>query len=210
MNFDEIEKLWRSPINQPSTQQIEKEKMNFVNDLKKKHLGQIAFCAWIFAVLAFLTGKIIVHIVWPDPALDPVNLKREWSVVPYLALPWIALVYMVWQLRRHRREHVNYDRSIQASIKALLDENRMARNRNKFMAFHLVLTALATPLVVSQIKAVGKAGDEINVMYWGVPVLLGAIICSIYFHQKRKLLPKKQELETLLRSYESEGPAATV
>jgi hypothetical protein len=210
MNFDEIEKLWRSPLNQPTAEQIERDKMKFVNDLKKKHLGQIVFCTWIFAVLAFLTGKILVHILWPDPNLDRIDFSREWAVIPFLALPWIAWAYMVFQLRRHRSKHANYDRSIHASLKALLDENRMSRARNKFIAFHLAVTALVMPLIIHQIKAVGKAGNEINVMYWIVPILMGVILLSMWRQHTRKLLPEKQRLEDLLNSYPAAEQAKAV
>ena len=59
------------------------------------------------------------------------------------------------------------------------------------------------PLIVGQLKAVGKAGSEIDVMFVLVPAIFGAIMLGMLWNDRRALFPRKRELETLLNSYES-------
>lgn len=202
MNFDDIQKTWQSPHNRPDTAQLEKDKMKFVTDLRRRRRGNLFFLGLTFSLLVFITGKLALHVLWPDPALDKVDLGREWGVIPFFALPWIGWLFMV---RLHWRQHVrhpNYDRSIGASVSALLDENASERTRYKVIAGLLVASAAVLPLIVYQLREVGKAGDEIFipalVIYPGYVV--GVLIWSAYYY-RRKLLPRKNELEALLATY---------
>src|SRR5690606_30448987 len=84
----------------------------------------------------------------------------------------------------------------------LLDENRTERVRYKFIAGLLAASALVLPVIVYQLRAVGKAGDEIMVpalVIYPAYVLLLLVWFAYYF--RKKLSPRKQELETLLSSY---------
>ena len=155
------------------------------------------------AALVFITGKVIVHLIWPSPTVDTIALTREWAVIPLLALPWFGWFLMVRQYRRHRALHPNYQNSISSSVRALLDENRLERTRYKIIACLQLLTVILMPLIVYQLRAVGKAGDEVLVPAF---VIFPAIILAIFLwstvRYRRKLLPRKRELEALLASYE--------
>lgn len=202
MSYDEIEKTWHSPLNEPSRAQLEKDKQAFTKTLRKQHHGLIIFCTLTFAALAFITLKILFHTISPDPKLDNIDFAREWGIIPFMALPWVGWGYMVRQLRRHLAKHENYEVSIQSSLRALLDENRMARMRAKFIAGLMVATMLVLPLVIQQIKAVGKAGNEINAMYVLAPAVFAAVLVGMVYNYRRTLVPKRAELEQLLQSYE--------
>ena len=205
MNFDDIQKTWQSPHNRPSTAQLEKDKMNFLTDLRKRNRGAVLFMLWILGVLLFLTGKILLHFVWPDPAKVVIDLSREWAVIPLLALPWLCLLVFFKKYRRHRAAHPDYARSISASLRALLDENRLARERQKWVALLSGVMLLLMPLIVHQLRAVGKAGDEILVpAFVLLPALMLCIFLGMLWHQRRVLLPRKRELEQLLASYGDE------
>lgn len=203
MNFAEIEKTWRSPHNRPAPAQLEEIKMQFVTDLKRRHRGNLLLLALVFALMAFFTGKLALHILWPDPALAKVNLTREWGVVPFFALPWMGWLALVFIYRRHRRRHPDFAKSIRASAAAALDENRMERTRYKVIGALLIASALLLPLVVHQLRDVGKAGDEILIPAFVIypAYVLGTIVWVIRYY-RHKLLPRKRELETLLASYE--------
>jgi hypothetical protein len=203
MNFADIETMWHSPRNRPDSAQLEKQKMEFVTDLKRRRRGNLLFLALIFSLMAFITGLMVRQIIWPDPALDRVDLTREWAIVPFFALPWLGWLFMV---RLHWRNHVSHphsDASISATLAALLDENRAERTRYKFIGGLLVVSVLVLPFIVYQLMEVGKAGREIVipafVIYPGYVV--GMLVWS-WFHHQRKLLPRKVELEALLKSYE--------
>jgi hypothetical protein len=205
MNFDDIQQTWRSPQNQPSAAQLETDKMKFIADLRRRRRGNALFLALIFALLAFMTGKIVLHALWPDPALDRIDFTREWGVILMFALPWIAWIVMLRLDRRHRGLHANYDRSINRSVAALLDENRMERVRYKVVGVLLVVSVFVLPIIVFQLRAVGKAGDEILLpafVLW--PLYVTGVLVWAAFHYRRKLLPRKHELEGLLQQYREE------
>jgi hypothetical protein len=203
MNFEEIESVWRSPHNQPSTTELEAHKMKLVTDLRRRHRASRGLL-WISALpLLIITSKIIGHALWPDPAHTPLNWAREWAVLPFLALPWLAWFIMLRLHLGHQRRHPDYSLSISASVAASLDENQTERTRSKIIVGLLVASIPMLAIVVHQLRAVGKAGDEILVpafVIWPAYVaLLGAWFAWEYF---RRLLPRKRELEALIQAYQ--------
>lgn len=202
MNFDDISKTWRSPHNQPSAAQLENDKMKFLNDLRKRHRGEIAFMIWILAVLSFLTGAFVLHLFRPDPAEPLTDLSREWGTIVLLALPWATLGVFYKKFRQHRERHSSPERSIRASVEALLDDKRVEADRYKWAGLLNVAMVLLMPLLVYQLRAAGKAGDEILVPAFVVlPALMLAICAAMLGYRRRVLLPRQRELEALLLTY---------
>ncbi|MEO7413500.1 MAG: hypothetical protein ABIZ81_09090 [Opitutaceae bacterium] len=202
MNFADIENMWRSPQNQPTAAQLVEIKMKFVTDLKQRHRGNVAFLTAVGVALAAFIGKIIFDLIARAPELDRIDLGREWAIIPFLTLPVIGWVILVRQYRRHRAQHPNYDRSINASVRALLDENRVERARYKTVSWLQAVTLVVLPLIVFQLRAVGKAGDEILIPAFVIfPIIIIAIFAWSTFRYHRQLLPRKRELEALLASY---------
>lgn len=205
MNFADLENTWRSPRNRPTAAEMETHKMKLNDDLRRRHRGFVLFMTCVFGGLLYPTTRLISHLVAPSPALDPINFSREWGFLLLLALPWSAAIYLVWQYRRHRVAHQNYERSIVESVRARLDENRLSRNRLKIASALHGVVLIILPLVVYQLRATGKAGDEILIpafVLW--PLIVAGIGLALFYNYRRKLLPQKRELETLLRSYEQE------
>jgi hypothetical protein len=203
MSFADIENTWRSPHNRPDPGQLEKQKMEFITDLNKRRRGNLLLLWLVFSLLVFLTGKLSLQVFWPDPSLDKVDLSREWAFIPFFALPWIGWGVLVYLHRRNARRHPRVGDSIHASVAALLEDNRSERARYKVIAGLLGASVLVLPAVVDQLRAVGKAGDEILVPAFVIYPLyvLGTLIWA-FIHDRRRLLPRKRELETLLKSYE--------
>ena len=202
MNFDDIGKTWRSPHNQPSAAQLEKDKMKFLDDLRKRHRGEIVFMIWILAVLSILTGAFVLHLFRPDPAKPPTELSREWGTIILLALPWATLAVFYKKFREHRVRHGHPERSIRASVEALLDESRTQSVRYKWAGRLNVAVALLLPLVAYQLRIAGKAGDEIVAPACVVaPMVLLAICAAMLRYRRRVLLPRQQELQALLITY---------
>ena len=176
--------------------------MEFINDLNKRHRGFVIFMSLVGSALMIITGRIVMHLIWPATASHPVIFSREWAVFPLLALPWIGWMLMVRQYRRHRTSHPNYESSISSSVRASLDENRLERTRYKLIACLQLLTVILMPLIVYQLRSVGKAGDEILIPAFVIfPAIIAVIFAWSTFHYRRNLLPRKRELEALLESY---------
>lgn len=202
MNFDEIQSLWHAPINQPTPAQIEADRLKVIKDLKSRHFGFVLFSTCLFCILAFITGKIIFHLLWPRLGMDSVDLTKEWAILPLFLLPWFGWIWMVRDYRRYREGHSDFEGSIQASLRALLGENKLLRTRQKIVACILGGTMLVLPLVVGQLKSVGKAGREIDPPLVLSLVILGGILIGMLIHHRNNLLPKKRKLEELLKGYE--------
>jgi hypothetical protein len=202
MNFAEIQNAWQSPHNQPSAAEREKERMNFITDLRRRHRANRIFLSLVLVPLVYFTAKVGLHLFWPDPELDKVDLRREWAIIPFFALPWIGWFAMLRLHRQHRSRSANYERSISASVAALLDENRTERMRYKFISALLITSAIVLPLIVWQLRAVGKAGDEILVPALVIyPAYVLIMLAWFAYTFRKKLDPRKQELESLLKAY---------
>jgi hypothetical protein len=207
MDLGDLTRVWRSSHNQPSSAELEEDKMKFMADLRRRHQGFVAFMAFVLAGLVFTTGKLLFHLLFPGPRADAVDFTREWAVIPFFVLPWAAWIYLVLQHRRHRAQYPDCDVSIRAALQGLLDENRLTRRRHVLVACLQAGFLLILPLIIGQLKAVGKAGSEIDVMYVFVPAVFAAILLGMAWNHWRTLLPRKREIEALLKAYDSEAPA---
>lgn len=203
MNFEEIESLWRSPHNQPTAAELEGHRMKLVTDLRRRHRASRGLL-WITLVpLLVITGLIVRHALWPDPAHTPINWEREWAVLPFLTLPWLGWFIMLRLHLRHQRRHPDYDRSISAGVAAALDENRTERTRCQIIAGVLVASIPLVALIVHQLRAVGKAGDEILLPAYLVwPAYVALMVGWFGWHYCRRLLPRKRQLEELAEAYQ--------
>lgn len=204
MDSTDLGRLWRSPHNQPSAAQLEEDRMTFITDLRRRHRGFVVFMALVFAALAIPTAQLIYHLLASAPGTDPVDVRREWGVLAALAMPWAAWAFFIIQYRRHRAAFPDGDTSIRASVQALLDDNRMARGRNVMVGALQAGFVVVLPLIVRQLKAAGKAGSEIDVTLIVVPAIFGAILLGLIWNHQRTLLPRKRELEALLKSYDAD------
>lgn len=203
MNFADIENTWRSPHNQPSRAEIETMKNEFTSELRRRRRGLIVFLIVVFAALTAITTLFGLMALGLTRGGDDFSFTREWGAVIFLLLPWAAAVAIARRALRHHREHADPSRSIAESVRALLDENAAERARARTGAILHGVMLLVLPVVVWQLRAVGKAGDEILVPAFVVwPLIVGGILVGMYWHYRRKLLPRRRELEALLKSYE--------
>jgi protein-S-isoprenylcysteine O-methyltransferase Ste14 len=181
--------------------------MHFIAELRRRRRGQIRFL--IITALPLLAGTVLFvqHLVWPGPADSPLDLQREWAVIPLLALPWLGWGLMAWLHRRAGARHPDAGRSINASVAALLEETRSEQARYRFIGGLLLACIIVLPLVAAQLRSVGKAGDEITVPFLVLfPAVLLAIVIGMAVHFHRKLRPRERELEALLADYGRQEP----
>jgi hypothetical protein len=202
MNFAEIETTWRSPHNRPTPAQLEKQKMNVIDELNRRRRSTRGLL-WLTAIpLVLITGKLALHLLWPDPALDRIQVAREWAVIPFFLLPWAGWLLMWWLHRGHTVQHADFARSIRAGVAALLDENRRERLRTGVIAALLLGSVPLLGGVVWQLRAVGKAGDEILLPAFVIyPTYVLLTLGWIAFDYFRKTQPRGRELEGLLAQY---------
>ncbi len=202
MNFADIEKTWRSAHNRPSAADLEKHHMNLIDELRRSRRASRGLL-WLTAVpLVLLTGRLLLHALWPSRGLDRFDLAREWAVVPFFLLPWVGW-FLLWRSqRKHEAAHADYAQSIQASITALLDQKRREGWRSQVIAALLLLSLPLVGGVVWQLRLAGKAGDEILIPAMVIyPTYVVLTVAWIAFDHLRKNLPRRKELEALLAEY---------
>ncbi len=203
MNFADIQNTWHSPHNRPDAGKLEEIKMSFVADLRRRRRGHFAFLVLTFVALAWITGKLVVHALWPGPMSQPVDWAREWGLVPFILLPWAGWLAMWRMNRRHHGRFPDYQRSIAASLRALRDETRLQVKRSKTIAVLLIASVAVLPLVVEQLRNVEKAGAEVVIPAYVIyPAYVVGVLVWMVVRHRRKIAPRQRELEQLLAAYE--------
>lgn len=203
MSYDELERAWRSPRNQPTTEKLADDRQRFAEELGRRRRGAKVFLIVVFGALSLLTLRLFGALVWPEAGRE-IDVTREWASLVFLALPWVGAVLLARRLVQHEREHGDPERSLAASVRALLDEAQVSRARLRVVAALHAAVLVLLPLVVWQLRAVGKAGDEILwPAFVGWPLIAGAILVGMWWHDRRTLGPRQRQLEQLQRDYET-------
>lgn len=203
MNDAELDRAWRSPRNQPAAAAVAEARDRFLGDLERRRRGARLLLALVGGVLALLTGRVLVA-AWPGATPPAVELARDWASLLFLAVPWAGFVMLARRMLRHERAHAGAERSVGAAVRALRDENAMARARLKVVAGLHGATLVLLPLVVWQLRAAGKAGDEILApAFIGWPAVAGAILAALWWHDRRHLRPRARQLDELLREHDA-------
>lgn len=203
MNFADLEKAWRSPLNRPEPSALAQLKKEFIADHDRRRRNLKRFLFIVAVVITVITLRFLAFALRPEAGQPGFNPAREWGTVLLLLLPWGGVAFLARQLARHDRAHGDPAPSLAGSVRALLAENRMSRTRLKVMAWLHGATLLALPVVVYQLRAAGKAGEEILLPAFVIwPLIAAGIVFSLWWHDRRKLQPRQLELESLLKSYE--------
>lgn len=203
MSYDDLERAWRSPRNQPSSTEIAADRQRFQTELERRRRSARIFLLVVFGALGVITVRLLAAVVWPTAGKE-IDVAREWGALVFLAVPWLGAILLARRLIRHQSEHAQPERSLVASVRALLDEARVSRARLRIVAALHALLLVLLPLVVWQLRAVGKAGDEILwPAFVGWPLVAVAIFVALWWHDRRTLVPRQRQLEQLLRDYET-------
>ena len=203
MNFAEIEHVWRSSHNRPSVEIVERDRLRFLAELERRNRGFVVFITLVIAVLAVITGRVIVNQIGAVTGAGRVDVMHEWGAFVMLGLPWLAVFFFLREHLRIRRRAATEGPSIRAGIRALLDETRFARLRLKWVAGMHGAVLVILPIVVFQLRAVGKAGDEILVPAFVIwPIIAAGILAGLWAHDRRKLRPREEQFRALLKAYE--------
>lgn len=201
MNYAELEQAWRSPLNRLTPAEIAALHARLTGDLRRRRRGTALFLAVVIGGLTLITGRFAWWMIGPGRAeFDPV---REWGAVTFLCLPWLAAVGLAVAYWRHRSRHPDLSAPLAGIVRALLDENRVARSRCRAVAWLQGTALILLPVVVWQLRAAGKAGDEILVPAFVIwPLIAGGVLFGLRRHVRRTLEPRRLELEGLLGEWE--------
>ena len=204
MNFDDLQSLWQSPANNPEPNDMKKQKEEFVSKLRREYRGFRLHMTLVFGALAVLTVKIVHHVLTQDalPQTKAIDLTSEWALIPFLALPWIAAIYFVRLHLKHRRSHPDYDQTISATLRAMVDSTASAMKRMKTMISLYIIGIPICALVMNQIQEAGKIRPHelksMIALFGGITVIALACFAYEYF---RNLVPRKRRLDALLEDY---------
>lgn len=200
MDFERLERAWRSPANAPADAACAYLLEETMDTLKRRRDGFNTFTGIIAVVLTAWTGKIVWD--WFENPF-PFDLAREWGALAMLALPWIGLVLVRAQFDRHLRAYPNPDASMPETLKALIDENRTARRRVQIIGGLMALGVVALAVALGQLVEVGKMTPQ-NVrdgclLFGGVFAVVWGGIAVNYF---TRLRPEGARLQRLLADYD--------
>ncbi len=199
MDFERLERAWRSPANTPAEAAAAYLTEEAMNTLKQRRRSFHTLTAIAGMALLLWTGKI----VWDWFATPfPFDLAAEWGAVAMLVLPWFALFIVRAQYARHLAAYPDPEASMPQALRALIDENRMARRRVQVMAVLMTLGIAALAVALGQLVEVGKmtpGNVRDGAIMFGVvfAVVWGAIGVN-YFS---RLKPEGERLGRLLAEY---------
>lgn len=203
MSYDELERTWQSPQNRPDAAALAATQQRFHHELHRRRTGWKIFLGVIFLVLTVLTVRFAWYVFAPEAGQPAFDVRREWAPVLFLVGPWVGVLFLLRRMARHEREHGLPGATLREGVRALLDENRLSRARVKTAAWLHGAALLLLPFVVWQLRATGKAGDEILVpAFVAWPLAVACIGVGMAWHYRAKLLPRQRQLEALLRDFE--------
>ena len=204
MDFERLERAWRSPANTPAEAAAAYIVEETMDALKARRRTVHTITAMAGIALALWTGKIVWD-VFANPF--PFDLSREWGAVAMLALPWIALVVARLQIARHLRAQPDPYASMPDTLRALIDENRSARRRVAVMAGLMALGVAALAVALGQLVEVGKMTPA-NVRDGAI--LFGVVLAGVWgwigVNYFTRLKPEAARLQRLLADYSQPSP----
>ncbi len=200
MDFETLEKLWRSEANDRATVAETYVLEATMKTLKQRRGAFSTGMGLVGLALVLWTGAIIYAVA----ASKIADITREWGIVALLAVSWLAFLRAQAQQRRHLRTWPDATVSMPEALNALIDENRTAKARTRMMGAAFLVFAVVLALSVGQLYAVGKMEwrhvVQASLMFGGA-LLLSAAIHSIRY--VRVLKPEGERLRRLLAQYEA-------
>jgi len=198
MTFEDLVPAWHSARNAPDPAQLARYKANIARHLSKEYRDFVWHVGAAAALTIFLAGGFVQY-VRSGGAFD---LQHEWASIVFLLLPAGVALAFVRGFVRHRQQHPRYDGSIVEGLRALLDENRLARTRLRVSMAVLTGAMALVPLVTYQLQLAGKQRPhEAASMLAVFGVAYGvAMVWQIWKY--RRLAPERARLQDLLESYQ--------
>lgn len=199
MTFDDLAPAWNSASNAPDPAQLDRYKASVVRRLEGDHRDFLWHVGLATGSTLFLAGGFVQY-VRSGGAFD---FATEWASIVFLLLPIGVAVAFLRGFIQHRRRHPRYDLSIVAALRALLDENRLARLRLRVSMGVLTVAMALTPLMTHQLQFVGKQRPHEAASMLAIFAAAYAVAMVVMLWKyRRRLLPENARLQELFRSYE--------
>lgn len=199
MEFERLERVWRSNANSPNAASVAHLMEEIMDTLKRRRRNFEIFISLIGMALFVWTVKVIWEGVTGQFPFDP---DLEWGLFPLLALPWIALFTVRTAYNKHLRAHSDPYTSAPDTLRALIDENATARQRVWLGGLFIAALVCVIALVLRQLLEVGKMSSE-NVMQGSV--LFGGLLVVVLIltaaDYTLRLRPEGRRLQRLLHEY---------
>lgn len=205
MKIEQLDNIWQSAENQPSTEELNCLHARFAESIRRRDRRFAIFIGTVLIVLAGFTVMVLSNILGVGGPGRKIDLTREWALLPFLLLPWIGALLLLRRHRQAQRAHPDYEQTILATLRAARQRTLAAVTRTKTI---LVLQILSLPLgalCVWQLHAAGKVEDT-EVTSLGT-VLAGLILvsmaCSFWTLVRRR--NQGQRTAMILESYGGEN-----
>ncbi|MBP2161767.1 MULTISPECIES: hypothetical protein [Asticcacaulis] len=198
MDFETLEKLWRSEANDRATVAETYILEATLKTLTQRRGAFSTGMGLIGLALIVWTGAIAYAVMWGKIA----DITQEWGILALLVISWLAFLIAQAQQKRHVRAYPEATTSMPDALRALIDENRTARARTRMMGVALLVFAGVLALSVGQLHAVGKM--EWRHVVQGSLLFGGALLLSAAIHAVRyirMLKPEGERLRRLLEQY---------
>lgn len=198
MDFETLEKLWRSEANDRATVAETYILEATLKTLTQRRGAFSTGMGLIGLALIVWTGAIAYAVMWGKIA----DITQEWGILALLVISWLAFLMAQAQQKRHVRAYPEATTSMPDALRALIDENRTARARTRMMGVALLVFAGVLALSVGQLHAVGKM--EWRHVVQGSLLFGGALLLSAAIHAVRYirvLKPEGERLRRLLEQY---------
>ena len=169
-----------------------------MNQLRKKR-GEVRGLIAFGAIALLVQTGLILHALTVQRVMD---VQMEWGALLMLGVGWATLVVIAAQFRRHMLAFPDPGESMAARLRALIDENRTAMRRMRFMALAGLLFVAATGLTLAQLHEVDKMSlsniRDFSILFGGGFLIGAAYGVWRYF---RTLKPEDERLRRLLAQY---------
>lgn len=199
MDFETLERLWRSEANDRATVAETYVLEATMKTLKQRRSAFSTGIGLIGLALILWTGAVAYAVVTGKIA----DITNEWGSAALLLVSWIAFLFAQAQQRRHMQACPDAVTSMPEALKGLIDENRTAQARSRMMGMALLVFAAMLTVSVWQLYSVGKM--EWRHVVQGSTLFGGALLLSACIHAIRYfrvLKPEGMRLRRLLDQYD--------
>jgi hypothetical protein len=194
---DALDRLWRSPANTPTPDELDRLRPKLLERLRRERRGLALRLSASGAALALLSVLFVLARLGGDLAGAP-----GWSTGLLLVPPWIAFALFLRRLLRRRRTDVGAGVAIRAALGAALEETKAALFRARLVGLLHLVSLPAFALALAELRSTGKVRPEelasLALVLGGIVVVSGAWL----FHRIRLLRPRARRLAGLLADYD--------
>jgi hypothetical protein len=196
MNDDELQRIWKSPHNEPREQRQRQWTRGFIRKLQRARRLQALWLVWTFAAL---TGMTLLAL-W-QALQGKLTAGLAIASAPLLIIPWGVGIHFLCRFQSSDNRALQSDLPLVDALNAALQANQNAQVRLK--TIRLLLGSMLPILAISiwQLHVAGKVSGREAVSMAGL--FLGALTVSGIAITLRILLglkPQEKRLGNLIQA----------